>query len=193
MFRYGIRLYSTKTQVTRKWSSSEVLTLNKSKFKGWCIPITSNSEIKPLVQQLYTLDTKLMKASHPEMLAWKTADSPNENSTSGNSKRRVSKKKSSAPVSDPSAYTLKKLTGLNQGFNDNGEGGSGLRLLGLLDRLKLVNVLVVVTRWYGGTPLGPARFKCISDVAHEALKNGGYTDFRPEGNVWLDLSKLPNN
>ncbi|GMG40282.1 unnamed protein product [Ambrosiozyma monospora] len=193
MFKYGMRGYSTQALIARKWSSSEVLTLHKSKFKGWCIPITSNSEIKPLVQQLYTLDTKLLKASHPEMLAWKTADGPNDNSTAGNSKRRVTKKKSSTLVPDPSVYTVKKLTGLNQGFNDNGEGGSGLRLLGLLDRLKLVNVLVVVTRWYGGTPLGPVRFKCISDVAHGALKNGGYTNLKPEGNAWLDLSKLPNN
>jgi putative IMPACT (imprinted ancient) family translation regulator len=61
----------------------------------------------------------------------------------------------------------------NQGMDDCGESGAGMRLMGLLERSGLMNVLVVVTRWYGGTPLGSARFRHISGVAVEALRRGG--------------------
>ncbi|ONH68137.1 Protein IMPACT [Cyberlindnera fabianii] len=67
-------------------------------------------------------------------------------------------------------------TPTNQGMSDCGEAGAAVRLMGLLERTGLVNVLVVVTRWYGGTPLGGARFRHISTVAVEALKEGGFLD-----------------
>lgn len=132
------------------WIQSSTLVLKKSKFKAFIIPIKTNNEIPQLLKEVYTLDKHLKTASHPTMYAWKTADS-NSNSSK-----------------------ITKLQNVNQGFNDNNEGGSGQRILGLIDRIKLFNILVIVSRWYGGTPLGPARFKCISDVAMEAVKNGGY-------------------
>lgn len=60
-----------------------------------------------------------------------------------------------------------------QGSDDCGEGGAGARILSVLETARAANVLVVVTRWYGGTPLGPARFRDISRVAHEALVGSG--------------------
>jgi putative IMPACT (imprinted ancient) family translation regulator len=36
------------------------------------------------------------------------------------------------------------------------------------------NVMVVVTRWYGGIHLGPDRFRIINSVAREALVVGGF-------------------
>jgi putative IMPACT (imprinted ancient) family translation regulator len=36
---------------------------------------------------------------------------------------------------------------------------SGSRMLHLLDILNVENVMVVVSRWYGGIQLGPDRFK----------------------------------
>jgi putative IMPACT (imprinted ancient) family translation regulator len=38
------------------------------------------------------------------------------------------------------------------------------------------NVLVVVTRWFGGIHLGPDRFKHINHAARNALEMGGYLD-----------------
>lgn len=61
------------------------------------------------------------------------------------------------------------------GSDDCGEGGAGARILSVLETAGATNVLVVVTRWYGGTPLGPARFRDISRVAHEALACSGHT------------------
>ena len=61
------------------------------------------------------------------------------------------------------------------GQNDGGESGSGDRLSRLLELSNCHNVIVVVFRWYGGTKLGSDRWKCISQVAKEALKQGGFT------------------
>jgi putative IMPACT (imprinted ancient) family translation regulator len=40
----------------------------------------------------------------------------------------------------------------------------------MLQRLNVVDVVVVVTRWYGGVQLGADRFKHITNVAQELVK-----------------------
>lgn len=57
---------------------------------------------------------------------------------------------------------------------DDGETYAGNRLLHLLDILDVTNVLIVVTRWYGGIHLGPDRFKHINKVARDLLERRGY-------------------
>src|SRR3989338_7050525 len=42
--------------------------------------------------------------------------------------------------------------------NDDGESGAGAVILKMLERAGLVDHIVVVTRWYGGGPLGGGRF-----------------------------------
>lgn len=54
--------------------------------------------------------------------------------------------------------------------NDDGETAAGGRLAHLLDLLHLENIIVVVTRWYGGVQLGADRFKLINRAAREALE-----------------------
>ncbi|GMM28256.1 hypothetical protein DAMA08_009720 [Martiniozyma asiatica (nom. inval.)] len=149
-----------------KWTTSSVLTLNKSKFKAFVHPLSNNNEIPHLINQLQKLDKKILKATHPTMFAWKTAKSNHDEN-----------------------LIIKKLVNLNQGINDCGEGGSGDRIMGLLDRLKIVNVFVVVSRWYGGSKLGSDRFKCISDVAIEALNNGNYILPKDKAN-WIDALQI---
>ncbi|UZJ52492.1 hypothetical protein CBS101457_001812 [Exobasidium rhododendri] len=53
---------------------------------------------------------------------------------------------------------------------DDGETAAGGRLAHLLDLLHLENVIVVVTRWYGGVHLGADRFKLINRAARDALE-----------------------
>ena len=53
--------------------------------------------------------------------------------------------------------------------DDDGETGAGDKLLWLLDRLNVLNVVVIVSRWFGGIQLGAARFKHINDVAKQLL------------------------
>ncbi|GMM34006.1 hypothetical protein DASC09_013310 [Saccharomycopsis crataegensis] len=139
---------SISSKVSSKWTESTVLTVKKSKFKGYCIAIHDRKDIPQALQGLMEIEKALKKATHPQMYAFKIGNSP----SNSDSPLRV----------------------VDQGYHDDGEGGAGLRLQGLLDRTKLVNILIVVARWYGGTPLGSSRFRCISDVATECLQLAGY-------------------
>jgi hypothetical protein len=58
--------------------------------------------------------------------------------------------------------------------DDDGEKGSGAKLASLLEMSGAENVLVVVSRWYGGQLLGSARFKWIAGVARIGLVQGGF-------------------
>ena len=61
-----------------------------------------------------------------------------------------------------------------QDNDDDGETAAGSRLAHLLDVLGVQNVLVVVSRWFGGIQLGPDRFKHINNVARQQLEAAGY-------------------
>lgn len=61
-----------------------------------------------------------------------------------------------------------------QDCDDDGETAAGGRLLHLMQLMDVWNVVVVVTRWYGGVKLGPDRFRCINAVAREALVSGDF-------------------
>ena len=51
--------------------------------------------------------------------------------------------------------------------NDDGEGGAGMIILQMLAREGIVDAIVVVTRWYGGTHLGGDRFRHVkTSVQH---------------------------
>ncbi|KAK9239148.1 ribosomal protein S5 domain 2-type protein [Lipomyces kononenkoae] len=64
-----------------------------------------------------------------------------------------------------------------QDCDDDGESAAGGRLLHLLT--DLWNVMVVVSRWYGGVLLGPDRFKHINVTARDALVKGGFVQDNP--------------
>ncbi|KAL3275538.1 hypothetical protein HHI36_020297 [Cryptolaemus montrouzieri] len=73
-----------------------------------------------------------------------------------------------------SAYRITKNSSLLQDCEDDGENHASKRLLHLLQILNLENVMIVVSRWYGGIQLGPDRFKHITNAARQALDNGGF-------------------
>jgi hypothetical protein len=60
-----------------------------------------------------------------------------------------------------------------QDSDDDGESAAGGRLLHLLQMVDARNVVVVVSRWFGGTLLGPARFGLINKAARELLESQG--------------------
>lgn len=62
---------------------------------------------------------------------------------------------------------------LLQDCEDDGETAAGGRLLHLLEILDLKNILVIVSRWYGGIHLGPDRFKHINNAARQVLEQSG--------------------
>ncbi|CAG9856116.1 unnamed protein product [Phyllotreta striolata] len=60
-----------------------------------------------------------------------------------------------------------------QDCDDDGENKASSRVLELLQTLKLNNVMVVISRWYGGIQLGPDRFRHINNAARQALVESG--------------------
>jgi putative IMPACT (imprinted ancient) family translation regulator len=58
--------------------------------------------------------------------------------------------------------------------DDDGEKGSGTKLAALLELSNVNDVMVVVSRWFGGIHLGSARFKYIASTARDALEEAGF-------------------
>lgn len=54
-------------------------------------------------------------------------------------------------------------------FDDDGEAQAGKRMLHMLQMMNVSETMVVVSRWFGGTLLGPARFGIINNVAKDAI------------------------
>ena len=48
--------------------------------------------------------------------------------------------------------------------SDDGEAGAGMVIVRMLERAGLRDHVVVVTRWYGGKPLGGDRFRHVQDA-----------------------------
>lgn len=80
---------------------------------------------------------------------------------------------------DPTARIAGKSASIIQDCDDDGEQAAGGRMLTLMQILNVVNVMVVVTRWYGGIQLGPARFKHINNAARDCLVKGGFVTEEP--------------
>jgi hypothetical protein len=61
-----------------------------------------------------------------------------------------------------------------QDYDDDGETAAGSRMLHLLQLAAVEDVVVVVSRWFGGVLLGPSRFAIINNVARQLLEQEGY-------------------
>lgn len=94
----------------------------------------------------------------------------------------TNKKVASATHNIKSWRVRNETAGSNmQDYDDDGESAAGGRLLHLLQLMDVWNVLVVVTRWYGGVKLGPDRFRVINNVAREAVVKGGFVKEEQKG------------
>ena len=69
------------------------------------------------------------------------------------------------------AYRLSPQDGDNptESCMDGGETGAGAKLLRMLQELNIIDTVVVVCRWYGGTHLGNNRFNVIIKAAKHVL------------------------
>ncbi|KAI1180854.1 RWD repeat domain-containing protein [Nemania sp. FL0916] len=82
----------------------------------------------------------------------------------------ASDKKVRAATHNITAWRIKGPNGTAfQDCNDDGETAAGGRLLHLMQLMDLWDVMVVVTRWYGGHKLGPRRFALINQAARDAF------------------------
>ncbi|XP_036349494.1 protein IMPACT [Ochotona princeps] len=80
-----------------------------------------------------------------------------------------------------------------QDSEDDGETAAGGRLLHLMEILNVRNVLVVVSRWYGGILLGPDRFKHINNCARNILVEKNYTSTPEESSKAVGKNKKVKN
>ncbi|EGG05323.1 uncharacterized protein MELLADRAFT_78084 [Melampsora larici-populina 98AG31] len=63
---------------------------------------------------------------------------------------------------------------LHQDNDDDGESAAGSRMQHLLNIMDVQNVLVCVSRWFGGIHLGSDRFKHINQATRDALIVGNF-------------------
>lgn len=129
-----------------EWNISSIVTEKKSVFVARACKVSSKFEAASHIAHLLATDRKIAKATH-----------------------------------NITAYRI-QLAGIGnkpatsfQDCDDDGESAAGGRLLHLLQVMNVWNVLVVVSRWYGGVKLGPDRFRIINQVARDALVKGGWT------------------
>jgi putative IMPACT (imprinted ancient) family translation regulator len=59
--------------------------------------------------------------------------------------------------------------------SDDGESGAGGTILSVLEGEAVRNLVIIVTRWYGGKHLGADRFRHVKNAAHMALKEARET------------------
>lgn len=93
-------------------------------------------------------------------------------------------KKAARATHNMTAWRIKGANDASyQDCDDDGETAAGSRMLHLMQLMDVWNVMVVVTRWYGGVLLGPDRFRIINTAAREALILGGYAKDGKEGDA----------
>lgn len=132
------------------WITSENLVVNKSTFVARCIPVRDLSTATSSITHLLSTNKKVAAATH-NITAWRIKSSPQQTN------------------SGPDGPEI-----VIQDSDDDGETAAGGRLLHLMQLMDVWNVVVVVSRWYGGVKLGPDRFRCINAVAREALVKAGF-------------------
>ncbi|MCJ1437273.1 eIF2 kinase Gcn2p negative regulator [Xylographa pallens] len=139
-------LKAPKSDLSLSWVVSAPTIEKKSVFVARACTVSSPAEASAYVSNLLATDKKLAKATH-NITAYRIHSSPN------------------SPLDKELVY---------QDCDDDGETAAGGRLLHLLQVMDVWNVLVIVSRWYGGVKLGPDRFRIISAVAREALVEGNF-------------------
>ncbi|PHH55907.1 Protein IMPACT -like protein [Ceratocystis fimbriata CBS 114723] len=130
------------------WTLSMPFMENKSTFLARAARVDSPTLAAQYIAHLLASDKKVRSATH-NITAWRI-----RGPTDGSGK--------------PGA--------VYQDCDDDGETAAGGRLLHLMQIADVWDVVVVVTRWYGGLKLGPRRFALINNAGRDALVRGGFIE-----------------
>lgn len=141
------------------WTVSDVITERKSVFVGRAVQVESKEEAERCLDHLLATEKKIASATH-NITAWRI---------------RQKNKKSSSSGKEAESDTVV------QDFDDDGETAAGGRLLHLMQLMDVWDVVVIVTRWFGGVKLGPDRFRLINAAGRDALVKGGFAKKEPAG------------
>lgn len=60
--------------------------------------------------------------------------------------------------------------GAQEGVRDDGEHGAGAAIMKVINDRKMSDIIVIVSRFYGGTHMGPKRFQVFKDCTKKAIK-----------------------
>lgn len=131
------------------WISGEPLVDKKSAFQAHLCFVRTEQQVREALHQLIQSSSKIQRATH-NMSAWRIVEKAEDG---------------------------KVL--IKHDNDDDGEDAAGSKLAYLLDMRNDTNVLVVVSRWYGGIHLGPKRFAHIVNVARELLVANPPPQVRP--------------
>ncbi|ETI24261.1 hypothetical protein G647_03630 [Cladophialophora carrionii CBS 160.54] len=141
-----------------QWTLSEPLTVNKSTFVARACAVHSLDDAQHALAHLVASNKKVAQATH-NISAWRIK---------------------SRPVAAGSTNGAVSIDIVIQDSDDDGETAAGGRLLHLMQLMDVWNVLVVVSRWYGGVKLGPDRFRLINQVGRDALVKGGFVKVKDQ-------------
>ncbi|PYH78295.1 UPF0029-domain-containing protein [Aspergillus uvarum CBS 121591] len=133
-----------------EWILSDVITEKKSVFVGRAARVTSLGQAKACLDYLLASEKRVAAATH-NISAWRIRE-----------RRNLGEASAGGDVS------------IVQDCDDDGETAAGGRLLHLMQLMDVWDVVVVVTRWYGGVLLGPDRFRIINAAGRDALVKGGF-------------------
>ncbi|BCR89542.1 IMPACT family protein [Aspergillus chevalieri] len=139
------------------WILSEVVTEKKSIFVGRAAHVTSLAQAQAYLDHLLATEKKVAAATH-NISAWRIREKRSANNGKGEEEEMIV-----------------------QDSDDDGETAAGGRLLHLMQLMDVWDVVVVVTRWYGGIHLGPDRFRIINAVGRDALIRGGWDNKKESG------------
>ncbi|CAK5281838.1 unnamed protein product [Mycena citricolor] len=133
-----------------------------SLFSATIYSATSPSQASACITHVRNVVHALKPASH-EMSAW----------------RCMVVKQGSTGLGGPEDFEVR------EGSSDDGERWGGEKILGLMRKQGVLDAVVIVSRWYGGVMLGPARFSHIETCTVEVCR-----EFRRREEVSEALSTL---
>ncbi|MCJ1369999.1 eIF2 kinase Gcn2p negative regulator [Loxospora ochrophaea] len=142
------------------WAISHPTTEKKSLFIARACSVASPAQAHAYLSHLLTVDKKLAKATH-NITAYRIRSSKYSNDHDETPR-------------DAAASSRDRREIVYQDSNDDGETAAGSRLLHLMQIMDVWDVLVVVSRWYGGVKLGPDRSRIINSLAREVLVGRGW-------------------
>jgi hypothetical protein len=149
------------------WATSQPITLKDSTFVARAIHMSDPAQRKSLIQALLADVPHLQTATHN---AW-------------------------AYRLRPPRDAFSAISRVHEESFDDGETGCGDLMLRVMRESGTVDTLVVLTRWFGGTMLGPDRWRlmrtCVSAALGERLrKTGAEVSLGGEALWGLDLEAM---
>lgn len=170
------RAMSSSTYRLRNWHELAIIVDRKLRFQARHVPLLDPKDIPLILQDFLQEHKNIAKtASHPHMLAWSIGPGSGpkiaEKAPKGAKKTPSGSKKRALPNAEVAEQpSLASRPSIQQGSNDNGEKGAGMRMLEVLTRHNVTNTLLICTRWYGGSPIGSLRFRHIASASLDSLR-----------------------